>query len=102
MAESTRSTPAAANIVADAAPAAQPQSTAATINNFAFMPSTVTIATGVQVQRTNQDGTGHTVTAHDPDILDRGQTFSQTFSAPGAYSYHCSIHPFMKGKVVVQ
>jgi uncharacterized protein (TIGR03118 family) len=92
--------------VADAAPAAQPQPTPATINNFAFMPSTVTIAAGVQVQWINQDGTAHTVTADDArfhsDILDRGQTFSQTFSAPGTYSYHCSIHPFMKGKVVVQ
>ncbi len=70
------------------------------------MPSTVTIAAGVQVQWINQDGTAHTVTADDArfhsDILDRGQTFSQTFSAPGTYSYHCSIHPFMKGKVVVQ
>jgi plastocyanin len=70
------------------------------------MPSTVTIAAGMQVQWTNQDGTAHTVTADDTgfhsDTLDHGQTFSQTFSAPGAYSYHCSIHPFMKGKIVVQ
>jgi uncharacterized protein (TIGR03118 family) len=92
--------------VADATSTTQPQLTPATINNFAFMPSMVTIATGVQVQWTNQDGTAHTVTADDSrfhsDILDRGQTFSQTFSAPGSYSYHCSIHPFMKGKIVVQ
>ena len=90
----------------DAAPAAQPQLSPATINNFAFMPSTVTIAAGTQIQWTNQDGTAHTVTADDnrfhSDFLDQGQTFSQTFSAPGTYPYHCSIHPFMKGKIVVQ
>ena len=92
--------------VADAAPAAQPQASPATINNFAFMPSTITIAAGTQVQWTNQDGTAHTVTADDnrfhSDILDQTQTFSQTFSATGTYPYHCSIHPFMKGKIVVQ
>ena len=92
--------------VADAAPATQPQASLATINNFAFMPSTVTIAPGTQVQWTNQDGTAHTVTADDngfrSEFLNISQTFSQTFSAPGTYPYHCSIHPFMKGKIVVQ
>ncbi len=92
--------------VADAAPANQPQVSPATINNFAFMPSTVTIAPGTQVQWTNQDGTAHTVTADDngfhSQFLNNSQTFSQTFSAPGTYPYHCSIHPFMKGKIVVQ
>ena len=82
---------------ADAAPAAQPQPSPATINNFAFMPSTVTVTAGMQVQWTNQDGTAHTVTADDNGFrsgsLNNSQTFSQTFSAPGSYPYHCSIHP---------
>src|SRR5882724_9603424 len=92
--------------VADTAPASQPQVSPATINNFAFMPPTLTIAAGTQVQWTNQDGTAHTVAADDnrfhSDFLNNAQTFSQTFSAPGTYSYHCSVHPFMKGKIVVQ
>jgi plastocyanin len=92
--------------VADAAPANQPQVTPATISNFAFMPSTITIAAGTQVQWTNQDGAAHTVTRDDngfrSESLNNNQTFSQTFSAGGTYPYHCSIHPFMKGKIVVQ
>jgi uncharacterized protein (TIGR03118 family) len=64
--------------IADAAPA-QSQPSSASIVNFAFMPSTITIAAGAQVQWTNQDGTGHTVTAADSrfrsDILNRANFF---------------------------
>jgi len=88
------------------APPAPPQPTAATIMNFAFIPPTITIATGTPVQWTNQDGTAHTVVADDnrfrSDSLNQGQKFSQAFTAPGTYAYHCSIHPFMTGKVVVK
>jgi amicyanin len=74
--------------------------------NFAFVPPTITIAVGTQVQWTNQDGFAHTVTADDAsfhsDSLEHSETYSQTFNAAGTYSYHCSIHPFMKGKIVVQ
>jgi len=47
----------------------------------------------------------HTVTAND-DSYDRGNigsgsSFSKTFSIAGTYPYHCSIHPSMTGKVVV-
>jgi plastocyanin len=48
----------------------------------------------------------HTLVADDASFRSSGlqlnQTFSQTFSTPGTYPYHCSIHPFMQGKVVVQ
>jgi plastocyanin len=74
--------------------------------NFAFIPPTITIAAGTPVQWTNQDGTAHIVVADDnrfrSDSLNQGQTFSQAFTAPGTYAYHCSIHPFMTGKVVVK
>jgi plastocyanin len=91
---------------ADAAPAPSPQPVTANIANFAFAPPTLTIAAGTQVQWTNQDAAAHTVAADQASFsssdLQRGQTFSQTFSTPGTYSYHCSIHPFMKGTVVVK
>jgi uncharacterized protein (TIGR03118 family) len=92
--------------LAPAAPPPSSQPTAASINNFAFMPGILTIATGTQVQWTNQDAAEHTVVADDASFssssLQRNATFSQAFSTPGTYPYHCSIHPFMKGKVVVQ
>ncbi|HEX2667565.1 MAG TPA: plastocyanin/azurin family copper-binding protein [Gammaproteobacteria bacterium] len=33
--------------------------------------------------------------------MDTGDTYSYTFTKPGTYSYYCTLHPFMKGKVVV-
>ena len=92
--------------VADGSAAPKAQATSASIMNFAFAPPTITIAPGTQVQWTNQDGFAHTVTADDgrfkSDSIEHSETYSQTFSAAGTYSYHCSIHPFMKGKIVVQ
>jgi plastocyanin len=92
--------------VADGSTAPKAQPSSVNIGNFAFAPPTITVAVGTQVRRTIQDGTAHTVTADDarfhPDNLEQSETFSQTFSAAGTYSYHCSIHPFLKGKIVVQ
>jgi uncharacterized protein (TIGR03118 family) len=92
--------------IAPASPPPSSQPTAANINNFAFMPPILTIGAGTQVQWTNQDAAAHTVVADDASFrsngLQRNETFSQAFSTPGTYSYHCSIHPFMKGKIIVQ
>jgi plastocyanin len=35
-------------------------------------------------------------------ILDGDERFSFTFTKPGEYSYFCSLHPHMVGKVVVK
>lgn len=75
------------------------------IANFAFSPQTITVSAGDTVTWTNTDQAAHTVTANDGSfdsgLLSQGQSFSQTFSSPGTYSYICSIHPFMTGTVVV-
>jgi plastocyanin len=93
-----------------------PQSTAAAqaapvatdhvaISGFAFGPSTVTVKVGTTVTWTQQDEDQHTVTANDGSFtsapLVTGATYTHTFTAPGTYQYHCSIHPFMHGTVVV-
>jgi plastocyanin len=77
-----------------------------TINNFAFMPASISVKTGSTVTWTNMDEEPHTVVdgAHgikSPVMGNQGATFSYTFSAPGTYSYNCSIHPFMSGTVEV-
>ena len=77
-----------------------------TIQGFAFAPASVTIKVGESVTWTNQDSPNHTVVADNgeftSDSLATGATFSFTFSKAGTYPYHCSIHPSMKGTVVVQ
>ena len=79
---------------------------AAKIANFAFAPPTITVHAGGAVTWTNADDDPHTVYADNgafkSQALDTGDSFTQTFANPGVYSYHCSLHPYMVGKVVVQ
>lgn len=86
------------------APAASGQ--AVTIQGFAFGPSSVSVSVGTTVTWTNQDSTQHTVTADDGSFdggpLANGQTFSQTFSKAGTFTYHCKIHPKMTASVTVK
>jgi amicyanin len=75
------------------------------IKNFAFEPKTVTIKVGQTVTWTNQDSTTHTVTGDggiDSDGLSKGKSYSKTFDTEGAFDYHCSPHPQMKGQVIVE
>lgn len=78
------------------------------IQNFAFSPATITVVIGVNntVTWTNMDSVTHTVTADDGSFgsgdLSNGQTYTHTFTAPGSFGYHCSIHTYMKGNVVVK
>jgi plastocyanin len=49
----------------------------------------------------------NTVSTDDPKtfkskVLDTNEKFSFTFSKPGTYTYFCSIHPKMTGKIIVQ
>ena len=88
------------------APAAKPVAAdAVTIHNFAFGPQIVTVKVGAAVHWTNQDSEAHTVTsdtgAFSSPVLQPGAGYSFTFTKPGTYSYHCTIHPFMTAKVVV-
>ncbi len=74
--------------------------------SFAFSPGTITVKVGTTVTWTNKDGTTHTVTsdtgAFDSGNLAANGKYSYTFSAAGTYPYHCTIHPYMKGTVIVQ
>jgi amicyanin len=72
-----------------------------------FMPSTETITTGTTVTWTNEDAAPHTVTVSSgPEkftspTLQKGDTYSFTFTKAGTYSYYCAVHPSMVAKVVV-
>jgi plastocyanin len=79
-----------------------------TIDNYTFSPGALTVPVGTTVTWANRDFDVHTVTADDtpPTFksagLDTDDSFSFTFNRAGTYSYHCSLHPHMTGKIVVQ
>jgi len=82
-----------------------------TINivNMLFTSSQITIAKGGTVTWTNNDSTTHTVVddlsnsggPNSGDIAP-GQSYSFTFEKTGSFQYHCSIHPSMRGTIVVK
>jgi plastocyanin len=84
---------------------ASPSPVLVVIRNYAFMPASITIKTGATVQWRNDDSVSHTATASDGTFdsknLDRGQTYTFTFTKAGTYAYVCSYHPNMTGKIVV-
>jgi len=91
---------------AAATPAASGGGNAVTIAGFAFNPTDLTVRTGSTVIWTNNDPASHTITsdsgAFSSDPVVQGGTYQFTFSQPGTYAYHCSIHPSMKGTIIVQ
>jgi len=81
--------------------------TEVTIDNFSFSPSTLTLSVGATVIWINHDNVPHVVSSagnqfKKSTVLKTGQTFSHTFMATGTYSYFCSIHPRMTGKIIVK
>jgi plastocyanin len=76
------------------------------IDNFSFTPATITVAAGTTVTWINRDDIPHTVASDGKEFkskaLDTDEKFSYTFSKAGTYSYSCSLHPKMTGKVIVQ
>ncbi len=75
------------------------------IRGFAFAPATLTVKVGTKVTWTQDDATVHTVSdtgVFDSGTLPKGQTYSYTFGKAGTYHYLCTIHPYMKGTVIVQ
>jgi plastocyanin len=78
------------------------------IENFAFLPPTVTIPAGTQVVWINRDEEPHTVNSIDKTAsfksaaLDTGDKFAFLFDRPGRYRYFCSIHHHMIGTIVVK
>ena len=81
-------------------------------NGKFFVPETLTVSKGTTVSWTNGDSTLHTVTSgsaesgnsgseFDSSYLAAGKTFQHQFNTAGTFDYYCTLHPYMKGKVVV-
>lgn len=70
-----------------------------------YSPNPIEAKVGETVTWVNNDSVIHTVTStdgtFDSGILQRGQSFSYTFDKEGEYSYFCTLHPNMAGKLIV-
>jgi plastocyanin len=93
---------------ADASPpATQPASEPAMvkIDNFTFIPQTLTVSVGTRVTWVNRDDSPHTATStqkvFSSKALDTDDQFSFSFTRPGTYAYFCAIHPHMTGRIIV-
>jgi len=87
--------------------ASNPQNYAINISNFAFNPAEVTINKGDSVSWLNSDSSQHIVVSDtaglfDSGLLAKGASFQHIFNEAGTYNYHCSVHPSMTGKIIVQ
>ena len=79
-----------------------------------FIPSTVTIKADTEVTWPNTDTAAHTVTSGsaadgpsgywDSSLIMAGGSFTQSFEDfdPGTYDYHCMVHPWMQGTIIVE
>ena len=76
------------------------------ISDLSFQPASITIGRGSTIVWLNQDKSAHTVTAGDGSfnsgIIVAGDTFEQRFDKLKSYTYSCSIHPEMKGTIIVK
>jgi plastocyanin len=75
------------------------------INHFAFHPPTLTVGVGTKITFTNASTVAHTATrsgSFNTGRIRPGASIAITFNRKGTFAYHCSIHPLMHGKIVVQ
>ena len=84
--------------------------------NPAFDPNPISVKKGDKITVTNKDTLPHTVTSgtgpsdptsaksFDTSIIEAGATadISTAALAPGDFPFHCTVHPYMTGKLTVQ
>ena len=79
------------------------------VRQFTFVPAEVRVAPGTTVTWVNcepENIDAHTSTADggawDSGLLQPGDSYSRRFDEAGAFPYHCTPHPFMRGTVTVE
>jgi len=80
-------------------------------NDNCYVPSLIVIEKGKQVTWVNEDSAFHSVTSgfydvpsdlFDSGYLDPFESYTLTFDEVGTYDYFCTLHPWMKGQVIVE
>ena len=75
------------------------------IEDFYFEPPDAAVQPGDTIMWINEGAHSHTVTSDDGQfdsgVLNPGDSYKVTFEGRGTITYHCNIHPFMRGSVTV-
>jgi plastocyanin len=99
-------TAAVALVVVATAASAPTATVTVNIKRSAFAPASVTINANDAVTWKNTDTIDHQVVANGGSfaspILGAGKTYTRTFKSGGTFRYHDSLHPALKGTVVVK
>lgn len=84
--------------------AAKKQTHTIAIRNFKFAPAVLTVNVGDSVIWKNTDIAPHTATGKgfDSGTVAAGASWRFTAKKKGTYSYICSFHPTMKGRLIVK
>ena len=75
------------------------------IDNYTFVPGTITVRAGTRITWTNRDQVKHTITTTNTSfsaLLVPGASVAVTVNTVGTLNYLCAIHPQMRGSIVVQ
>jgi plastocyanin len=86
-------------------PSAQASATkTVSIRSFAYHPATLRVGRGITVAFANSSGVTHTATHGGVfnKLIKPGKTALVRFGRSGTFAYHCTIHPFMHGTIVVK
>ncbi|MFC5475664.1 cupredoxin domain-containing protein [Paraherbaspirillum soli] len=96
----------AATAYAAAIGAAQANTHTVVIEGLKYSPEVIEVNAGDTVVWTNKDPYPHTVTADnrsfDSKQIAPDHSWKFTAKAKGEFSYTCTVHPTMKGKLVVK
>jgi len=84
----------------------RPKTREVIIRSFAFSPATDTLQAGDTVRWSNRDVVPHTATSRtggfDSGALESGQDWRYVARDRGTFEYECTLHPTMRGTLVVR
>lgn len=79
--------------------------------DMCYIPATITVKVGEEVTWVNEDSAFHSVTSgsydaptelFDSGYMDPYELYMITFDQAGTFDYFCTLHPWMKGQVIVE